>query len=66
MPTVSKFVLNDTSIDVEDSTARSLAQSASTDVSTLNTRVTAIEELSRLTVEYTENNKTITFKNATH
>lgn len=66
MSDVSKFNLEGTIIDVKDATARSDATTASAGVSALNTRVTALEALSRLTVSYTANTETITFTNTTH
>lgn len=61
MSDVSKFVLDGTSIDVKDATARSEASSASAQVSALATRVATLEALSRLTVNYTSATETITF-----
>lgn len=66
MADVSTFVLNDTSISVKDATARSDAAAAQASVSTLATRVSTIEALSRLTVSYNESSETITFTNQTH
>ena len=66
MPDVEKFVLDGTDIYVKDATARSDAATANANVATLNTRVSAVEQLSRLTVSYSSQNSTITFTTATH
>ena len=66
MASVTKFVLNGTTIDVEDNVARTSAQTASDNVTTLTGRVSAIEGLARLTAAYDESTKTITFTNQTH
>jgi hypothetical protein len=66
MADVSKFILNNTSIDVKDAIARSDASAAQASVTTLAGRVTNIEALARLSVSYTDSTETITFTNETH
>lgn len=64
MADVSTFNLDGTNINVKDSTARQNASAAQSAVSGLADRVTALEELSRLVVSYS--NETITFTTTTH
>lgn len=66
MPNVKTFVLDGTSIDVEDSTARAESSSALASVATLTSEVNEIKKLSRLTVSYTESTSTITFTTEQH
>ena len=66
MPDVSKFVLDEQTITVKDATARSEASSAQASVQTLTADVNKIKALSRLTVNYTEQTETITFKTIEH
>lgn len=66
MPDVEKFVLDGTTIDVKDAIARAEASSASSNVASLTQRVNAIEQMSRLTVSYTQNTSTITFTTTQH
>ena len=65
MSDVSKFNLDGTDINVKDAVARTEASSATTAVSGLNTRVTALEQLSRLSVAYNSSTETITFTTTT-
>lgn len=66
MSTVSKFMIDGTEIAVEDSTARTNANNAAAQVSTLTGEVNKIKALSRLTVNYTSETSTITFDDETH
>lgn len=66
MPDVSKFVLDEQTITVKDATARSEASAAQASVQTLTADVNEIKALSRLTVNYTEQTETITFKTLEH
>lgn len=73
MPDVSIFNLAGQNINVKDDIARSTAQSANTTAteaaSTANRAlqiVQDIEQLSRVTVSYTQSNETITITTANH
>lgn len=73
MPDVSIFNLAGQDINVKDDIARSTAQRANTAateaVSTANQAlqlVQSIEQLSRVTVSYTQSNETITITTANH
>lgn len=66
MATVSKFMIDKTEISVEDSEARTNANSAAAQVSTLTREVNKIKALSRLTVNYASDTSTITFGDETH
>lgn len=66
MATVKQFILDNTTIDVEDSTARSNVEALQSTVTTLSTDVAKIKELSRLTVSYAEATSTIEFKTEVH
>lgn len=66
MSDVKIFELDGTPIDVKDEVARSDAGSAIAAVSGLNTRVAALEGLSRLTMSYDASTETISFTTATH
>lgn len=66
MSNVVKFNLDGEDIDVKDEEARSLASSASSQVSSLATRVTALENQSKLSISYNTSSETITFTTGTH
>ena len=66
MANVIKFNLDGQEIDVKDAEARSLANSASSQVSSLATRVTALENQSKLSISYDTTSETITFTTGTH
>lgn len=66
MSDVSKFNLDGTDINVKDATARQTASQAQSSVSGLADRVTALEQLSRITVAYNSSNETITITTTTH
>lgn len=73
MPDVSIFNLGGQNINVKDATARSTAQSANTTATEASTtanqalqKVKEIEQLSRVTVEYTADTETVTITTATH
>lgn len=66
MSDVKIFELDGTPIDVKDEVARSDASSAIAAVSGLNTRVSALEGLSRLTMSYDASTETISFTTSTH
>lgn len=73
MPDVSIFNLGGQNLNVKDATARSNAQSANTAANeaakTANealNKVTEVEKLSRVTVEYTPATETIKITTATH
>ena len=66
MANVSKFIIEGETIDVYDETARTTANAANEQVRTLSTKVSHIENLSRLTVAYNESSSTITFTSNTH
>lgn len=66
MADVSIFNLDGQDINVKDATARTEASAATTAIAGLNTRVAALEALSRLTVAYNSSSQTITFTTGTH
>lgn len=66
MSDVKTFDLDGTQINVKDEVARTDASGAVSAVSALNTRVTALEALSRLTMSYNSATETITFTTSTH
>lgn len=66
MASVSKFVIDGTEISVEDNVARTTANNAAAQVSTLTGEVNKIKELSRLTVIYESDTSTIKFENESH
>ena len=66
MANVSKFIIEGKTIDIYDETARTTANAANAQVSTLTTKVSDIEKLSRLTLTYDEPSSTITFTSNTH
>ena len=66
MADVSIFNLDGQDINVKDATARTEASAATTAIAGLNTRVTALEALSRLSVAYNSSSQTITFTTGTH
>ncbi|MBP3338364.1 MAG: hypothetical protein J6L69_03050 [Lachnospiraceae bacterium] len=66
MANVIKFNLDGQEIDVKDNEARTLASSASSQVSSLGTRVTALENQSKLSISYDTSTETITFTTGTH
>lgn len=66
MPDVKQFVIDNTTIDVKDATARANASSAVTTANTALAKVLEIEALERLTITYSSTNETITFTRETH
>ena len=73
MPDVTTFNLGGQDISVKDATARSNAQSANTaateaaaTASKALQKVTEVEKLSRVIVEYTPSSETIKITTATH
>ncbi len=66
MANVIKFNLDGQEIDVKDEEARSLASSANSQVTSLGTRVTALENQSKLSISYNTSTETITFTTGTH
>lgn len=66
MPDVKQFVIDGTTIDVKDETARNSATSAVNTANNALTKVEEIEALERLTITYTSTNETITFTRETH
>lgn len=73
MSIVSKFIIDEKTIDIADATARATASTASTTATSAKTLadkntadITAIKALPRLSVTYTENTNTITFTSVTH
>lgn len=66
MSDVSTFVLDNTSIDVKDATARNTANAASTQASANAQDIADLKALSRLTVAYNSGTETITFTSNTH
>lgn len=66
MPNVIKFDLDGQEINVKDEEARSLASSASSQVTSLGTRVTALENQSKLSISYNTSTETITFTTGKH
>ena len=73
MPDVKTFVIDGTSINVKDETARtnastalSTATSADTKATSALNKATYIESLDRLVVAYTANTETIVFSREDH
>lgn len=73
MSVVSKFIIDEKTIDISDETARRTASKANTTATEAKTKtekntadIAAIKALPRLHVEYTENTSTITFTDGTH
>lgn len=66
MPDVKQFVIDNTTIDVKDVTARTNASNAVTTANTALAKVLEIEALERLTITYSSTNETITFTRETH
>ena len=66
MPDVKQFVIDGTTINVKDETARTSATNAVTIANNALTKVQEIEALERLTITYTSANETITFTRETH
>lgn len=60
MPDVSIFNIQGTSINVKDTTARSSAESASQQASQALSKVTELEQASRVNVSYDSAEETIT------
>lgn len=63
---VQKFTLDGTEIKVKDPQASTDIVRLSTDLGTLQNRVTAVEGLSRLSVSYDTSTETIAFTTGTH
>ena len=66
MPDVKQFVIDGTTINVKDETARTSATNAVNTANNALTKVQEIEALERLTITYTSANETITFTRETH
>ena len=66
MPDVKQFVIDNTTIDVKDATARASATSAVATANSALAKVLEIEQLERLTITYSSANETITFTRETH
>lgn len=66
MPDVKQFVIDNTTIDVKDVTARADATQAVTTANTALAKVLEIEALERLTITYSSATETITFTRETH
>ena len=66
MSSVKKFDLDGQEIDVKDEEARSIANSASSQVTSLGARVTALENQSKLSISYDTTSETITFTTGKH
>lgn len=66
MSDVKQFDLDGTVINVKDETARNDAATASSQVTALAGRVTALENLSRLTLTYDSQTEVLTFTTTTH
>lgn len=63
---VSKFNLDNQEILVKDPEARQDISTLNSDVGALGNRVTALEGLSRLTVNYSSSTETISFTTGSH
>lgn len=66
MADVTTFTLNGTDIEVKDSTARSVANAASSQSNINAQDIADLKALSRLTVSYSALTETITFTTTTH
>ena len=66
MSDVSKFTLDNTEINVKDSTARSTASAASAQSAANAQDIADLKALSRLTVSYNSSTETIAFSTSTH
>lgn len=66
MPDVKQFVIDGTTINVKDETARTSSAAAVATANSAMTKVEEIEALERLTITYTSANETITFTRETH
>lgn len=66
MSNVIKFNLDGEDIDIKDEEARSLASSASSQVTSLATRVASLENQSKLSISYDTSSETITFTTGKH
>ena len=66
MADVTKFVLDNTEINVKDDTARTAASAASSQSSQNAQDIADLKALSRLTVAYNSSTETITFTSNTH
>lgn len=66
MPDVKQFVIDNTTIDIKDVTARTNASNAVTTANNALAKVLEIEALERLTITYSSTNETITFTRETH
>ena len=63
---VSKFSLAGQTIEVKDASARSTASSANTKATNALNKVTALEKLSRVEVNYVADTETISITTGTH
>lgn len=66
MPDVKQFVIDNTTINVKDETARNSAAAAVNTANAAMVKVEEIEALERLTITYTSANETITFTREKH
>lgn len=66
MADVNKFILDGTEINVEDNVARTTASAASSQSSANAQDIADLKALSRLTVNYNESTKTMTFTTTAH
>ena len=63
---VSKFNISGQTIEVKDASARTTAGSANTNATNALAKVTKLEKLSRVEVDYVANTETISIKTGTH
>lgn len=66
MPDVTVFNLGGQDIQVKDATARSTAQNANTAATEALQKIKEVENLSRVTIEYTPATETIKITTLTH
>ena len=66
MPDVSIFMLGSQSISVKDATARSQSQQAATQAAEALQIAQEVEQLSRVTVSYEQDNETIIITTSDH
>ena len=63
---LSKFKLDDTTIEIKDTTARSDAASALNTATTAANKIAELEALTKVSITYDSKNETMTVKNGTH
>ena len=66
MADLKKINLDGQDLEIYDATARSTATGAASPAQTALTKVTEIEQLSRVTVSYTSSSSTLTITTGTH